>query len=233
MAVISKGESGRKFPAGWLVRRFSKRVSGANSKKTSSFGASGAVIALKPWRSMPSAIRSDDPAGIAQRILLLRGQRVLLDSDLAGLYGVSTSRLNQQVRRNRKRFPADFVIHMTNQERANLKLQFATSSWGGARKPPVAFTEHGAIMAATVLNSPRAVEMSVYVVRAFVKLRQALASNTDLARKLETLEKSVATLDARTRKEFEEVYQAIRALMAPPVPKSRPIGFTADIDQDR
>jgi hypothetical protein len=169
--------------------------------------------------------------GIAQRILVLRGQRVLLDADLAELYGVPTSRLNQQVRRNRKRFPADFIFQVTNQEHANLMLQFATSSWGGTRKPPVAFTEQGAIMAATVLNSPRAVEMSVYVVRAFVKLREMLASNTELARKLEALEKSVATLDARTRKQFEEVYSAIRALMAPPVQKTRPIGFTADLDK--
>ena len=107
--------------------------------------------------------------------------------------------------------------------------QFATSSWGGHRKPPMVFTEHGAIMAATVLNSPRAVEMSVYVVRAFVKLREVLASNTDLARKLETLEKSMTALDAGTRKQFEEVYRAIRALMAPTAPKSRPIGFTADL----
>lgn len=107
--------------------------------------------------------------------------------------------------------------------------QFATSSWGGHRKPPTAFTEHGAIMAASVLNSPRAVEMSVYVVRAFVKLRQVLASNTELAKKLEALEKSVATLDARTRRQFEDVYKAIRALMAPPTTKSRPIGFTADL----
>lgn len=161
---------------------------------------------------------------------MLRGQRVLLDADLAQLFGVSTARLNQQVRRNRKRFPADFIFQTTNQELANLMLQFATSSWGGTRKPPVAFTEHGAIMAATVLNSPRAVEMSVYVVRAFVKLREVLASNTELARKLDALEKSVATLDARTRRQFEEVYQAIRALMAPPAGKARPIGFTADLD---
>ena len=107
--------------------------------------------------------------------------------------------------------------------------QFATSSWGGTRKRPLAFTEHGAIMAATVLNSPRAVQMTVYVVRAFVKLREVLAANEDLARKLEALEKSVATLDAGTRKQFEEVYRAIRALMTPPAPKSRPIGFTADL----
>ncbi len=95
---------------------------------------------------------------------------------------------------------------------------------------PLAFTEHGAIMAATILNSPRAIEMTVYVVRAFVKLRELLASNTELARKLEALEKSVATLDASTRQQFEQVYEAIRALMAPPAVKARPIGFTADFD---
>ncbi len=110
-----------------------------------------------------------------------------------------------------------------------MKSPFATSRWGGKRKPPLAFTEHGAIMAATVLNSPRAVEMSVYVVRAFVKLRQVLASNLDLARKLEALEKSVAALDAGTKRQFHEVYRAIRALMMPVTPKTRPIGFTADL----
>ena len=108
-----------------------------------------------------------------------------------------------------------------------MRSQIATSRWGGRRYVPLAFTEHGAIMAATVLNSPRAVEMSVLVVRAFVKLRGLLASNTELARKLEALEKSVATLDATTRRQFEEVYGAIRALMAPMATKPRPIGFTA------
>ena len=98
------------------------------------------------------------------------------------------------------------------------------------KRPPIAFTEHGAIMAASVLNSRRAVDMSVYVVRAFVKLRAVLASNTELSRKLEALENSVATLDAKTRRQFAEVYVAIRALMAPAPAQSRPIGFTADID---
>ena len=169
---------------------------------------------------------------IAQRILVLRGQRVLLDAELANLYGVTARRLNEQVRRNRTRFPDDFAFYLNINEIKILKSQFATSSWGGKRKPPLAFNEHGAIMAATVLNSPRAVEMSIYVVRAFVKLREVLASNTEFARKLEALEKSLATLDVRTRKQFEEVYKAIRALMSPPFPKSRPIGFTADFDQD-
>jgi hypothetical protein len=161
---------------------------------------------------------------------VLRGQRVLLDADLAALYGVTVRRLNEQVRRNRSRFPEDFNFYLNINEIRILKSQFATSSWGGKRKPPLAFNEHGAFMAATVLNSARAVEMSIYVVRAFVKLRQVLASNTEFAHKLEALERSVATLDARTRKQFEEVYRAIRALMAPPAAKARPIGFTVDLD---
>lgn len=182
---------------------------------------------------MPSKLRANESAAIVQRILVLRGQRVILDADLARLYGVSTSRLNEQVRRNSQRFPGDFAFRLTKQELVYLMSQFATSSWGGKRKLPIAFTEHGAIMAATVLNSPRAVEMAVYVVRAFVKLRGLLASNFELARKLDALEKSVATLDARTRRQFDEVYRAIRALMAPPTQQSRPIGFTADVGGDR
>src|ERR1700724_506079 len=106
---------------------------------------------------------------ITRAVLELRGRRVLLDAELAVLYGVTTRRLNEQVRRNRKRFPDDFLFELTTEEFANLKSRFATSSWGGRRKRPLAFTEHGAIQAATILNSPRAVEMSVYVVRAFVK----------------------------------------------------------------
>jgi hypothetical protein len=181
---------------------------------------------------MSSPTRANDPAGIAQRILVLRGQRVLLISDLATLYGVTAKRLSEQVRRNRNRFPADFAFSVEINYIRNLVPQFAASSWGGRRGQTLAFTEHGAIMAATVLNSPQAVAMSVYVVRAFVKLREVLASNTELARKLMALEKSVATLDARTRRQFEEVYSAIRALMAPAKSKTRPIGFTADLDKE-
>jgi hypothetical protein len=128
-----------------------------------------------------------DPAGapvldLSQRIRILRGQRVLLDSDLAMLYGVTTKRLNEQVRRNDDRFPADFLLELSNQELASLRSQFATlkTGRGGHRKyPPLAFTEHGAVMAATILNSPQAAAISVYIVRAFVRLRAvvfALAS---------------------------------------------------------
>jgi hypothetical protein len=127
---------------------------------------------------------------ITRSVLVLRGHRVLLDAELAALYGVSTTRLNQQVRRNHKRFPEDFIFQLTASEYAALMLQNATSKSGrgGRRKLPLAFTEHGAIMTATVLNSPRAVEMSVYVVRAFLKLREMLASNKELARRFAQLE---------------------------------------------
>ncbi|MDE2262237.1 MAG: ORF6N domain-containing protein [Gammaproteobacteria bacterium] len=169
---------------------------------------------------------------IARSICILRGQKILLDAELAILYGVTTRRLNEQVRRNRKRFPADFLFELTLEEFANLKSHSATSSWGGRRKLPWAFTEHGAIMAATVLNSARATEMAVYIVRAFVKLRTLLASNRDLADKLTALERSLVALDLKTQSQFKEVYEAIRALMSDPPPKQRPIGFTADFKQE-
>lgn len=182
---------------------------------------------------MPSSTLESGARDIARRIVVIRGQRVLLDTDLASLYGVTVRRLNEQFRRNRKRFPEGFIFHLTFNELRTNWSQIATSSkkYRGPARLPLAFTEHGAIMAATILSSARAVEMTVYVVRAFVKLRELVASNADLARKLEVLEKSVATLDAKTRQQFEEVYLAIRALMAPPAVKSRPIGFTADVDE--
>ena len=168
---------------------------------------------------------------ISRAILLLRGQRVILDAELAALYGVTTQRLNQQVRRNRERFPPDFLLEITVEEFANLKLHFATSSWGGRRTLPLAFTEHGAIMAATVLNSPHAVAMTVHVVRAFVKLRELLTSNKDLARKLAALERFLIAMDLKTQRQFKEVYEAIRSLMREPQPKRRGIGFTADLTE--
>jgi len=133
---------------------------------------------------------------ITQRIVVLREQKVLIDADLAALYGVETRRLNEQVRRNRERFPADFIFELAPEEFANLKSQFATSSWGGRRKLPLAFTEHGAIMAATVLNTPRAVEVSVYVVRAFVSLRELVGSHRELAKRLDDLEQKTEALAA-------------------------------------
>ena len=132
---------------------------------------------------------------IAHLILVIRGEKAILDADLASLYGVKTKDLNKAVKRNTDRFPKDFVVQVTKPEVAHLRFQFGTSRWGGARYLPYAFTEHGALMAASVLNSPRAVEISVYVVRAFVKLRALLASNQALAKKLYQLERKLTTHD--------------------------------------
>jgi len=161
---------------------------------------------------------SDITSQLSARIATLRGKRVLLDSDLAVLYGVTTMRFNEAVKRNHDRFPEDFVFTLTNQEVAILISQIAISSLregahGGRRKPSRVFTEHGAIMAAMVLNSARAVQMSVYVVRAFVEMRQLAASNAATLRRLDSLEKSVAALDADTRKQFDQVHEAIPGLM--------------------
>lgn len=172
---------------------------------------------------------------IAQRILVLRGQKVLLDSDLAVLYGVDTKRLNEQVRRNRERFPVDFIFELSSEELAILRSHFATSRWGGRRYTPLAFTEHGAIMVATILKSPRAAEVSVYVVRAFVQLRGLLASHQELAEKLADLEATTAHLSARHESfalQLAQIIEAIRQLTAvPQAVERRPIGFV--IQQDK
>jgi hypothetical protein len=203
--------------------------------------------------------KSVTPGEIASAILILRGQRVLQDSELAALYGVSTKRFNQQVRRNRKRFPADFMFQMTAEETNSLRSQIATlkTSGGQHRKDsphvketrslrsqiatlrtgrgqhrkysPYVFTEHGAIMAATILNTTRAVEMSVYVVRAFVQLREMLASNKELARRFAQLETRLDKKLTSHDEAIAAILSAIRQLMHPPVPKRRPIGFTADL----
>jgi ORF6N domain len=166
---------------------------------------------------------------ITRAILVLRGQRVLLDAELAALYGVTTKRLNEQVKRNAERFPEDFMFRLTRTEVEALnRSQIATGSQKhrDPRFPPYAFTEHGAIMAATILNSPRAVEMSLYVVRAFVRLRELLASNTALARKLDELERKYKHHDEA----ITAILSAIRQLTNPPQPKRRGIGFTANLD---
>jgi hypothetical protein len=160
---------------------------------------------------------------IERKILVIRGERVMLDADLAILYGVETKRLNEQVRRNIERFPEDFMFQLTDEEFNCLRSQFATSNnpagRGGRRHLPYAFTEHGAIMAASVLNTPLAVAVSVQVVRAFVKLREMISTHKDLAKKLEGLEQKYDS-------QFKMVFDAIRQLMAPPDPKKkRAIGF--------
>lgn len=163
------------------------------------------------------------PIGRIERaIFLIRGERVILAKDLARLYGVTTKRLNEQVKRNRERFPEDFMFQLTREEVESFKpsrSQFATLKRGeNIKYLPYAFTEHGVIMAANVLNSERAVQASVEVVRTFVRLRQMLASNAGLARKLDELER-------RYDGQFKLVFEAVRRLMTPPQPKPKPIGF--------
>jgi len=159
---------------------------------------------------------------IERLIILIRGHRVMLDADLAVLYGVTTKRLNEQVRRNRPRFPKDFMFQLTSEEGAFLRSQIATSNKGrgGRRYAPYAFTEQGVAMLSTVLNSERAIQANIEIMRAFVRLRQILASNAQLARKLEALEKKY---DAQ----FKVVFDAIRQLMAPAEPSRQKIGFLA------
>ncbi len=156
-------------------------------------------------------------------IYLIRGQRVMLDFDLARIYGVTTKRLKEQFRRNVERFPNDFAFELANQELANLRSQIATSSLhGGHRHLPVAFTEHGALMLASILNSQTAVEASVRVVRAFVLMREQLTAHRELAQKLSELENRVSGHDEAITRLFE----AIRQLIEPPVPQNRrEIGF--------
>jgi len=162
-------------------------------------------------------------------IRTIRGQRVILDADLARIYGVPTKRLNEQVRRNAKRFPPDFLFQLTAVEIENLKSQIATSSsHGGRRKLPYAFTENGAIMAANVLNSPQAVRMSVFVVRAFVQMRELLGSTKELAKQLATLEeKLTARLDEHDTAIVEVLRRMMDILDPPPLPEPprRQIGF--------
>jgi hypothetical protein len=162
---------------------------------------------------------------VEPRILILRGVRVLLDSELAELYGVQVKRLNEQVKRNAERFPRDFMFQLSPSEDKNLRSQFATSrsGHGGRRHLPYAFTEHGAIMAATVLSTKRAIEMSVFVVRAFVRLRDMLATNGKVAGKLVELERRLKGHDAS----IQAIIEAIHELMAPEPRKRRQIGFRA------
>jgi hypothetical protein len=179
---------------------------------------------------MPKSNTAVPVEGIARSILVLRGQRVLLDAELAGLYSIPTKALNQAVKRNAERFPDDFMFRLTRAETEALnRSQVVTGSQKhrDPRFPPFAFTEHGAIMAASVLSSPRAVEMSLYVVRAFVRLRELLASNTALARKLDELERKYQHHDEA----IAAILSAIRELMNPPTPKRRGIGFTANINE--
>jgi phage regulator Rha-like protein len=167
--------------------------------------------------------RATPAFAVESRILFLRNQRIILDADIAELYGVPVKVLNQQVKRNQQRFPPDFVFQLNAREHEALRSQIVTSKEGrgGRRYAPYAFTEHGAIMAATVLNSERAVQMSVFVVRAFVRLREMLATNRRLAGKMDELENRLDTHDSV----IQELIENIKELMAPEDPPRVRIGF--------
>jgi hypothetical protein len=167
---------------------------------------------------------------ISHSILLLRGHRVIIDRDLAAIYGVTTGRLNEAVKRNAKRFPEDFMFQLTREEAERSRSQIAILKNGrgyNVKFLPRAFTEHGAIQAANILNSPRAVTMGIHVVRAFVQLRDLLATNKELAQKFAELERKLATHDQA----ITGILKAIHEMMNPPAPRRRGIGFTADFNE--
>ena len=164
---------------------------------------------------------------IEQRILLIRGQKVMLDADLAELYGVETKQLIRAIKRNITRFPADFMFQLHKEEFENLRFHFGTSSrWGGRRYLPYVFTEQGVAMLSSVLNSERAINVNIVIMRAFVKLREMLASHKDLARKLNEMEKKY---DAQ----FKIVFDAIRQLMSPPEKHKRKVGFLREKERQK
>lgn len=182
---------------------------------------------------MPSKANIVPTEAISPRILLIRGQRVIIDADLAELYAVTTKALNQAVKRNMDRFPEDFMFRLTAKEKGEVvtncdhlaKLKFSKSL-------PFAFTEHGAIQAANTLSSPQAVKMGVYVVRAFVQLRHLLANNRELVSRLDDLEQKIEalamtqdTFARNTKAQLKQMFDALRELMATPEPTKRPIGF--------
>lgn len=158
---------------------------------------------------------------IEQKIILVRGHRVMLDRDLSMLYGVTTGNLNKAVTRNSDRFPEDFMFRLTKEEFNNLIFHFGRSSWGGTRKPPRVFTEHGILMLSSVLKSRRATQVNIQIMRTFVKLRRMLTSHKELLKKIENMEK-------RYDSQFKIVFEAIRKLMVPPEKSKRRIGFYSD-----
>ena len=158
---------------------------------------------------------------ISTKILEIRGKKVMLDRELAKLYGVQSKVLNQAVKRNSKRFPEDFTYQLTKEETKNLKSQIVTSSWGGVRKLPYVFTEQGVAMLSSVLNSERAIQVNILIMRAFTKLKEMLLTHKNLAVKLEALEKKYADHDEK----IKAIFEAIKQLLQPPVEEKRRIGF--------
>ena len=174
-----------------------------------------------PTPAPPQGLVLVRAGGASRPILLVRGHTVMLDADLATLYGVETRALVQAVKRNLSRFPEDFMFQLTLDEATNLRSQSVISSWGGRRTPPYAFTEQGVAMLSSVLHSERAAQVNVEIMRTFVRLREVLSSNADLARKLTALEK-------RYDAQFKGVFDAIHALMTAPTGTKRKIGFRSE-----
>ncbi len=162
--------------------------------------------------------RELSPELVATKILFVRGKKVILDKDLAEMYGVKTKELNQAVQRNLKRFPDDFMYQLTREEVANLKSQFVTSSWGGTRKPPRVFTEQGVAMLSGLLNSNRAIQVNIAIMRAFVKLRELLLTHKELAEKLEELERKYQLHET----DIQMIFEVIKKLLEPPPEPPRP-----------
>jgi len=160
-------------------------------------------------------------SSIDNKILLVRGERIILDSHLASLYGVTTKALIQALKRNKDRFPADFAFQLTRKEVKELQAFLSFDEWGGRRYLAYAFTEHGVVMVANVLRSERAVKASIFVVRAFVKLRRLIASHKELSAKMDDLERAITTHD----KAIVSLFQAIKKLMAPPPVPRKKVGF--------
>lgn len=187
------------------------------------------------------------PETIKLRIATARGQKVILDADLAALYGVPTKRFNEAVKRNEAKFPPDFMFVLSAEEFSTLRSQMATSNngatgpavgRGGRRHAPHVFTEHGALMAAAILNTPQADEVSVHVVRAFVRLRELAVSHADLSKRLDELEERTASLSLQqdafsrdTHHQLKQVFEALRALATPTAAPKRPIGFVITEDE--
>lgn len=167
-------------------------------------------------------------AAIINRIYSIRGHKVMLDKDLSEMYGVETRRLNEQVKRNIDRFPEDFMFQLTVQEYENLKSQNATSSWGGTRKLPYAFTEHGVLMLSSALNSPTAIQVNIRIMRVYTKLREVLLTHKDILLKLEQLEKKIIKQDQKADKQeddIEMIFNTLKELINPPQKPREPIGF--------
>lgn len=158
---------------------------------------------------------------IASKIYIIRGEKVMLDSDLAELYGVPTGRLNEAVKRNIQKFPEDFMFQLSNEEFENLKSQIAISSWGGRRTNPYAFTEHGTLMLSSVLNSQKAIDVSILIIRTFVKLREMLTVHKDIAQKLQEHDKNIASL-----------YNHLERILRLENKKKNPIGYIWDEEKE-